>query len=198
MLQSLSVQDYALIKELEMEFESGLNIITGATGAGKSILIGALRMILGERANTDVVREGTSKAVVEGIFDDADTERIRAVLRENEIPTDPLPRVILRRRITERGSRGFVNDTPATLDVMRAVAGESARRWPPASGSCGSRRSCTSFRSRRLTPSTPSPARRTSCGPSSACSKTPSTSTPPRRSCTSASSRAKTRCTISS
>ncbi|MCS4133767.1 DNA repair protein RecN [Salinibacter ruber] len=124
MLQSLSVQDYALIKELEMEFESGLNIITGATGAGKSILIGALRMILGERANTDVVREGTSKAVVEGIFDDADTERIRAVLRENEIPTDPLPRVILRRRITERGSRGFVNDTPATLDVMRAVAGE--------------------------------------------------------------------------
>ncbi|WP_263788354.1 DNA repair protein RecN [Salinibacter grassmerensis] len=124
MLQSLSVQDYALIKELEMEFESGLNIITGATGAGKSILIGALRMILGERANTDVVREGTSKAVVEGIFDDADTERIRAVLRENEIPTGPLPRVILRRRITDRGSRGFVNDTPATLDVMRAVAGE--------------------------------------------------------------------------
>ena len=124
MLQSLSVQDYALIQELEMEFESGLNIITGATGAGKSILIGALRMILGERANTDVVREGTSKAVVEGIFDDADTERIRAVLRENEIPTDPLPRVILRRRITDRGSRGFVNDTPATLDVMRAVAGE--------------------------------------------------------------------------
>jgi len=124
MLQSLSVQDYALIQELEMEFESGLNIITGATGAGKSILIGALRMILGERANTDVVREGTSKAVVEGIFDDADTERIRAVLRENEIPTAPLPRVILRRRITDRGSRGFVNDTPATLDVMRTVAGE--------------------------------------------------------------------------
>ncbi|WP_103029577.1 DNA repair protein RecN [Salinibacter altiplanensis] len=124
MLQSLSVQDYALIKELEMEFGSGLNIITGATGAGKSILIGALRMILGERANTDVVREGTPKAVVEGIFDDADTERIRTVLEENEIPTTPLPRVILRRRITERGSRGFVNDTPATLDVMRAVAGE--------------------------------------------------------------------------
>jgi DNA replication and repair protein RecN len=124
MLQSLSVRDYALIEELEMEFGSGLNIITGATGAGKSILIGALRMILGERANTDVVREGTSKAVVEGIFDDADTARIRAVLEKNEIPTGPLPRVILRRRITDRGSRGFVNDTPATLDVMRAVAGE--------------------------------------------------------------------------
>ncbi len=124
MLQSLYVQDYALIEELEMEFGSGLNIITGATGAGKSILIGALRMILGERANTDVVRGDAKKAVVEGIFDDADTERIRTVLEENAIETDPLPRVILRRKITERGSRGFVNDTPATLDVMRAVAAE--------------------------------------------------------------------------
>jgi DNA repair protein RecN (Recombination protein N) len=124
MLQSLYVRDYALIKELEMEFGSGLNIITGATGAGKSILIGALSMILGERANTDVVRGDAKKAVVEGIFDDADTERIRSVLEANAIETDPLPRVILRRRITERGSRGFVNDTPATLDVMRAVAAE--------------------------------------------------------------------------
>jgi DNA repair protein RecN (Recombination protein N) len=124
MLQSLSVQDYALIKDLEMEFGSGLNIITGATGAGKSILIGALSMILGERANTDVVREGASKAVVEGIFDDADTDRIRTVLSDNAIDPSPLPRIILRRRITERGSRGFINDTPATLDIMRTVAGE--------------------------------------------------------------------------
>jgi len=124
MLQSLYVRDYALIEELEMEFGSGLNIITGATGAGKSILIGAMSMILGERANTDVVRGDASKAVVEGIFDDADTERIRTVLEDNAIETDPLPRVILRRKITERGSRGFVNDTPATLDVMRAVAAE--------------------------------------------------------------------------
>jgi len=124
MLQSLYVRDYALIEELEMEFGSGLNIITGATGAGKSILIGAMSMILGERANTDVVRGDAPKAVVEGIFDDADTERIRSVLEENAIETDPLPRVILRRKITERGSRGFVNDTPATLDVMRAVAAE--------------------------------------------------------------------------
>ena len=124
MLQSLYVRDYALIEELEMEFGSGLNIITGATGAGKSILIGAMSMILGERANTDVVREGASKAVVEGIFDDADTDRIRSVLEENAIETEPLPRVILRRKITERGSRGFINDTPATLDVMRAVSAE--------------------------------------------------------------------------
>ena len=124
MLQSLYVRDYALIDELEMTFGSGLNIITGETGAGKSILIGALSMILGERANTDTLRTGAKKAVIEGIFDDADTERIRALLDEHAIDTEPLPRIILRRQITERGSRGFINDTPAILKVMRAVADE--------------------------------------------------------------------------
>ena len=124
MLRSLYVRDYALIKELDVEFGSGLNIITGETGAGKSILIGALNMILGERANTDVVRQGTKKAIIEGIFDDANTDRIRDLLEASEIDTDPLPRVILRRQITDRGSRGFINDTPATLDVIREVASE--------------------------------------------------------------------------
>ncbi len=124
MLRTLYVRDYALIEELDVEFGSGLNIITGETGAGKSILIGALNMILGERANTDVVRQDAKKAIVEGIFDDANTERIRSLLQEAEIDTDPLPRIILRRQITDRGSRGFVNDTPATLDVIREVAAE--------------------------------------------------------------------------
>ena len=124
MLQSLYVRDYALIEELEMTFGSGLNIITGETGAGKSILLGALSMILGERANTDTLRTGAKKAVIEGLFDDADTERIRGLLDEHAIDTDPLPRIILRRQITERGSRGFINDTPATLKVMRAVAAQ--------------------------------------------------------------------------
>jgi DNA repair protein RecN (Recombination protein N) len=124
MLRSLYVRDYALIKELDVEFGSGLNIITGETGAGKSILIGALNMILGERANTDVVRQGAKKAIIEGIFDDANTDRIRDLLEASEVDTDPLPRVILRRQITDRGSRGFINDTPATLDVIREVASE--------------------------------------------------------------------------
>jgi DNA repair protein RecN (Recombination protein N) len=124
MLRSLYVRDYALIEELDVEFGSGLNIITGETGAGKSILIGALNMILGERANTDVVRQDAKKAIIEGIFDEADTERIRGVLEDNQIETDPLPRIILRRQITDRGSRAFINDTPATLDVMRTVASE--------------------------------------------------------------------------
>lgn len=124
MLRSLYVQDYALIEELDVEFGSGLNIITGETGAGKSILIGALSMILGDRASTDSIRSGAKKAVIEGIFDDADTERVRGLLEENAIETDPLPRIILRRQIREHGSRAFINDTPATLDVMRDVAAE--------------------------------------------------------------------------
>ena len=124
MLRSLYVRDYALIEELDVEFGSGLNIITGETGAGKSILIGALSMILGDRANTDTLRSGAKKAVIEGVFDDADADHLRELLDENAIDTEPLPRIILRRRITDRGSRAFINDTPATLDVMRAVASE--------------------------------------------------------------------------
>ena len=130
MLCSLYVRDYALIEELEVEFGSGLNVLTGETGAGKSILIGALSMILGERASTDSVRSGAKKAVIEGAFDEADTPPINELLAANGI--DALPggsesrsgRIILRRQITDRQSRGFVNDTPATLDVMRAVAAE--------------------------------------------------------------------------
>ena len=126
MLKSLYVRDYALIEELEVTFGSGLNVLTGETGAGKSILIGALSMILGERASTDSVRSGARKAVIEGTFDEADTPRLNGLLEENAI--DPMPggagRIILRRQITDRQSRGFINDTPATLDVMRAVAAE--------------------------------------------------------------------------
>lgn len=124
MLRSLYVKDYALIEELEVTFDSGLNIITGETGAGKSILIGALSMILGDRASTDRLRDGAKKAIIEGIFDEADTTHIRTLLNEHAIDTEPLPRIILRRQLTEYGSRGFINDTPATLDVMRGVAAE--------------------------------------------------------------------------
>ncbi|MEX2401657.1 MAG: DNA repair protein RecN [Rhodothermales bacterium] len=120
MLRSLYVRDYALIEELRVEFDAGLNIITGETGAGKSILVGALQMILGERASTDTVRSGASKAVIEGVFGNADDPSIAAILDENAI--DPQPVVILRREITTSYSRGFINDTPATLQVMREVA----------------------------------------------------------------------------
>ncbi len=120
MLRSLYIRDYALIEELEVEFDSGLNIITGETGAGKSILIGALKMILGERASTEVVRTGARKAIIEGVFDEAETPRLRRLLEEHAI--DVLPQMILRREITSSQSRAFINDTPATIALVREVA----------------------------------------------------------------------------
>ena len=120
MLKSLYVRDYALIEELRVEFDAGLTIITGETGAGKSILIGALQAILGERTSPSAIRSGAAKAVIEGVFDQVDDPSVVSLLREYAV--DPAPVMILRREITPSYSRGFVNDTPATLQAMRAVA----------------------------------------------------------------------------
>ena len=122
MLRSLHIRDYALIEELEVEFDSGLNIITGETGAGKSILLGALKLILGERASTEAVRTGAKKAVVEGVFDDANEGRLPDLLRANEIEPYPSGVLVVRREVSATHSRAFVNDTPATLAVLRDVA----------------------------------------------------------------------------
>jgi len=122
MLRSLSVRDYALIEELEVEFASGLNVITGETGAGKSILLGALKLLLGERASTEAIRSGARKAVVEGVFDDAGAGRLTALLEAAGIEPDPSGILIVRREVSAAHSRAFVNDTPATLDVLREVA----------------------------------------------------------------------------
>lgn len=122
MLRSLYIRDYALIEELEVDFGSGLNIITGETGAGKSILVGALKMILGERASTDVVRTGARKAVIEGVFDEAEVPRLRALLEEHAI--EALPQLIVRREITGSQSRAFINDTPATAQLLREAAAQ--------------------------------------------------------------------------
>lgn len=121
MLRLLTVRDYALIDEMEVAFDSGLNVITGETGAGKSILLGALSMILGERASPESIRTGARKAVVEGHFDEADSETIRALLAAHAID-EMGTQLILRREITATGSRAFVNDTPATLPVIREFA----------------------------------------------------------------------------
>ena len=120
MLRSLLIRNFAIIDELEIEFDSGLNILTGETGAGKSIIIGALKMILGERASMDSVRSGARKAVVEGIFDEADTKLLTALLEQHKIDTGPA--LIMRREITPQASRAFINDTPTPLSTMRHVA----------------------------------------------------------------------------
>lgn len=119
MVQSLYIKDFALIDELEVSFQEGLNILTGQTGAGKSIIIGALNMILGERADTEVIRQGANKAIAEAIIKTGENANIRELLEENAV--EMRSELILRREIRSSGSRGFINDTPVTITVLRQV-----------------------------------------------------------------------------
>lgn len=120
MLKSLYVKDYALIGQINAEFGPGLNIITGETGAGKSILIDAMSLLLGERASTEVVRKGAQKSVVEGIFDVKGNKKVGKILEENEI--EVLPELIMRREISLKGNnRCFLNDTPVTLNIIKDI-----------------------------------------------------------------------------
>ncbi len=119
MIQSLYIKDFALIDELEVSFQEGLNILTGQTGAGKSIIIGALNMILGERADTEVIRQGADKAIAEAIIKVGEYEQINELLEENAV--EIRSELILRREIRSSGSRGFINDTPVTITVLRQV-----------------------------------------------------------------------------
>lgn len=120
MLTSISIKNYALIDELVMQFGPGLVILTGETGAGKSIIIDALGLIIGERANTEVVRSGADKAVVEGTFAIAGNKRLRAFLKENDIEyTDAL---VIRREISAKGTtRCLVNDSAITLGMLKSI-----------------------------------------------------------------------------
>jgi DNA repair protein RecN (Recombination protein N) len=118
MLKSLYIKDYALIEILNIEFQNGLNIITGETGAGKSILIDAMGLLLGERASNEVIRKGAAKSIVEGIFDISKNKNIAAILEENEI--DFNDELIMRRELSVKGSnRCFINDTPVSLNLIK-------------------------------------------------------------------------------
>lgn len=117
MIQSISVSNYALIDSLEIEFEKGFNIITGETGAGKSILLGALGLILGQRADTSVLRDKSRKCVVEGCFS-VNGYGLQAFFEEEGL--DYGEQCFLRREITVAGSsRAFINDTPVSAKVLR-------------------------------------------------------------------------------
>lgn len=122
MLKSLHISNYALIDVIDINFSSGFNVITGETGAGKSIILGALSLILGGRADTKVLRNTSKKAIVEAIFDISKYQNIKQILDENELD-DEGDELSLRREITLQGrSRAFVNDTPVTLDVLKEIA----------------------------------------------------------------------------
>ncbi len=120
MLNTLLVKDYALIENISVEFGKGLNIITGETGAGKSILIDAMGLLLGERASTQVVRKEAKKSVVEGVFDVTANKKVEELLTENDIDFEN--ELIVRREISLKGSnRCFLNDTPTSLALLKDV-----------------------------------------------------------------------------
>jgi len=120
MLKKLTVKDYALIDSLEVEFAPGLNILTGETGAGKSILIGALGLVLGERADTDSVRTGAKAAVVEAEFVLGKNKDLSTVLGELEMEWSG--DLLVRREVASTGkSRAFVNDSPVTLANLKRI-----------------------------------------------------------------------------
>lgn len=122
MLSSLFIKDYALIKEVTINFGSGLNIITGETGAGKSIMLDALGLILGGRAYIESVRSGSSKAVVEGVFKKelSPDSRLTEILVENEI--EPGDELVIRREVSVKGnSRAFINDSPVSINLLKEI-----------------------------------------------------------------------------
>ncbi|HEY2722272.1 MAG TPA: DNA repair protein RecN [Chitinophagaceae bacterium] len=114
MLQRLFIQNYAIIDELEIDFSGKLNILTGETGAGKSIIVGALGLILGERADPSVLVNKEKKCIVEGIFDAGDRNETKEFFEQYAL--DANTEIIIRREIGANGkSRAFINDSPVTL-----------------------------------------------------------------------------------
>ncbi|KAB2881412.1 DNA repair protein RecN [bacterium] len=121
MLKTLSIKNFALIEEAEIQFELGLNIITGETGAGKSILLGALSMILGERAATDNIRSGAERSVIEGTFTIENNQGVRCLLQDNDIEVHE-NEILIRREISLKGqNRCFVNDTLITTSLLKSI-----------------------------------------------------------------------------
>jgi DNA repair protein RecN (Recombination protein N) len=119
MLKQLHISNYALIDELNVSFESGFNVITGETGAGKSILLGALGFALGDRADTNVLFDKDKKCVVEAVFE-LNNESLKPLFEENDLDFES--ECIFRRELNpQKKSRAFINDTPVALQTMKAI-----------------------------------------------------------------------------
>ena len=118
MLHSLCIDNYALIERLELEWSAGMTAMTGETGSGKSIVLGALGLVLGDRAEVTAVRSGSSKCTVEATF--SSLPFANDWLRQNELET--WSELILRREVTDQGrSRAFINDTPVSVAQLKAI-----------------------------------------------------------------------------
>lgn len=120
MLQSIYIQNYALIDTLDISFGKGFSVITGETGAGKSIILGAIGLLLGQRADVKAIKNGASKCVIEAHFD-ISGYKMHDFFEENELEYDE-KECILRRELQASGkSRAFINDTPASLGMMKEL-----------------------------------------------------------------------------
>lgn len=120
MLKTLTISNYALIDHAETDFSTGLSVITGETGAGKSIMLGALSLLLGSRADSRVISHGQKKAVVEAVFT-APAESLRKAVEDAGAEWDA-DRLIVRRELSASGrSRAFINDSPATLQTLQSI-----------------------------------------------------------------------------
>jgi DNA repair protein RecN (Recombination protein N) len=121
MLQKLNIHNYAIIDKLEIDFSRKLNVITGETGAGKSIIVGALGLILGDRADSTVLVNKEKKCIVEGFFDAENKSLVKAFLNDNDL--DAASELVLRREISTNGkSRAFINDTPVNLSQLQSLS----------------------------------------------------------------------------
>ena len=120
MLLSLTIQNYALIEQLEFRPTQGLTVITGETGAGKSIIMGALGLILGQRADAKAVRTGANKCVIEAVFD-ISGYHLEPLFEENDLEYDATNTIIRREIMATGKSRAFVNDVPAQLSVLKEL-----------------------------------------------------------------------------
>ena len=121
MLKQLSIQNYAIIDAIDIRFPEGMNVVTGETGAGKSIIMGALGLILGDRADSSALVNKEKKCIIEGVFKTEGKAGVKNFLKDNELDADE--ELVLRREIGVNGkSRAFINDTPVNLEQLRELS----------------------------------------------------------------------------
>ena len=124
MLKSIDITNYALISSLKIDFQNGLTVMTGETGAGKSIILGALSLILGQRADNRSIRMQEEKCIVEAVFDISTYKHLYDFFESNELDYDQ-SNCVIRRELTSNGkSRAFINDTPVSLNVLRDLSSQ--------------------------------------------------------------------------
>jgi DNA repair protein RecN (Recombination protein N) len=121
MLRSFRVQNLAIVEESRVPLGEGLNVITGETGAGKSVIVGALKLVLGERADKSLIRTGEESCIVEAVFSLHAPEEVRNILSENGLELPEGDDLIIRRIIAQSSTRQFVNDSPVTLGLLKKL-----------------------------------------------------------------------------